>query len=646
MFFGLRPSGLLWVTQLPAIGVEMKKRLSPSQGLALLFAVFVGLLQFGHLPVLAGNNDTVKMLLFAALVLTVFFLEFFFLERFFLPRATPLIVLAQAILALSAAGARERFDALILVAALAVGLLFVILTANLQITERRFQDWVTNSLLAFGVPAALLGLFQYMSYGFLGHPWRLPFLLPAPWGPRVSGIYGQPNLFALLLTLVLIGYCYRLLHGEPLGPGRWMMRFRHLPVLLVGWVFFLTHSQNARISVATILGLLAFVIGKGRYLSGDVTRKREIAKVVIAFLAGYVLAHWGGFFFFPHQPSLYAAVSHTTGGDQRLVFWLSSLLIFVKHPWLGVGLDNFKSYFPQYQVKALTLLHLGYGNIASPRWSHSEYLQVLCEGGIFSFLAVMGLMALLLYGFRREVHRGRCDEDPRFLYVHLLLFPFLLQSLFSWPLRFTPFFLLFTLFLGLVLAGYRGWEVRSTRTARGAVAALAMVGVFVACFLFVREIQVAKLDARLDRQADIPASLPQFESLASCSSSEYYVLRQFLQVFIRYATEKKDKKMGARLVPLAENFVRLDSSYWSCYNLAVLYHLTGMDGKAWKAVHRAIDRKPDFEPAWQLLHYLNMLKASKDTGRPLESFFPKTLPASEWNSIYEHFGNTLPLERQ
>ena len=73
-----------------------------------------------------------------------------------------------------------------------------------------------DGLLVFGLAAALLGLYEYAHYHVVGaqNTALIPFLLPPDREARVAGPYGQPNLFALFLTVVLLAYFYRYLHGR------------------------------------------------------------------------------------------------------------------------------------------------------------------------------------------------------------------------------------------------------------------------------------------------------------------------------------------------------------------------------------------------------------------------------------------------
>ncbi len=68
-----------------------------------------------------------------------------------------------------------------------------------------------------------------------------------------------------------------------------------------------------------------------------------------------------------------------SSGDSRLDFWQDSLPIIRDHP-LGIGLRNYETVFPVYNVSMLTDKRLEY--------AHNDYLQLLIEAGWIGFLSV------------------------------------------------------------------------------------------------------------------------------------------------------------------------------------------------------------------------------------------------------------------
>ena len=62
---------------------------------------------------------------------------------------------------------------------------------------------------------------------------------------------------------------------------------------------------------------------------------------------------------------------------------------------------------------------------------------------------------------------------------------------------------------------------------------------------------------------------------------------------------------------------------WHWYVLAHIYLKLGREHDARGAIQRAIDLMPSEQKFWSFLHALNIMKASRETGRPAQSFYPQ-----------------------
>jgi tetratricopeptide (TPR) repeat protein len=84
----------------------------------------------------------------------------------------------------------------------------------------------------------------------------------------------------------------------------------------------------------------------------------------------------------------------------RLSYWRSGLDMALDNLWTGVGLGNFGTVYPKYQRP-------GAGDVKA---AHNDYLQALCETGIFGFLLFCGFWAYFIFwGARRLLQ----ETDPR-----------------------------------------------------------------------------------------------------------------------------------------------------------------------------------------------------------------------------------------
>ena len=123
---------------------------------------------------------------------------------------------------------------------------------------------------------------------------------------------------------------------------------------------------------------------------GSRERRREIATTLLGgitlgfgTLAAVSLATTGSMAVFLH---LFLGVSDVAPGGvgTRAQLWHAALVLWRRHPWLGVGAGNFE----------LELGRVGLGTIQTH--ANSWYLQALAEGGVVLFAATLALIVAAL----------------------------------------------------------------------------------------------------------------------------------------------------------------------------------------------------------------------------------------------------------
>jgi len=151
----------------------------------------------------------------------------------------------------------------------------------------------------------------------------------------------------------------------------WML----LPVL----AFIIVHGmQLKRRSRATAaLGCVALVAGAAVVIYFNNPRFSSIAREALLFFDGDL---------------------RNTSVSLRLQLWRASFEIFLNHPWLGVGPENFRLTLGQLATQGLitpyTAMYFGE--------SHNDFLAALARNGIVGFLAISSLYALPAYWFCRR----------------------------------------------------------------------------------------------------------------------------------------------------------------------------------------------------------------------------------------------------
>lgn len=596
-----------------------------------LAAVFIFSLQFLTIPLLGDVDQVGKGLAATFFILTVLLL---LLRRSASLSISPVMFLLLAVwggLFVSGWQAVLPYEAIISVAYLGVLILFCATVTHFAGKHSALIDWVINGLLLSGVVASALGLYEYVRYALFGQARTMviPYLLPPDANPRVDGMFGQPNLFALFLTLVLLGFFYHYLH-RPFPSLRRTGGLRFVPVFLVAMTLFLTGSRGGMLSFFLIFLLLGALVAKGRYLTENRGAKREFlflcATVALAFLVGYLISIG---YFRPTGVSLASTASarlqDVTGSntDKRFLFWFTALAIFLDHPWLGIGLDNFKLVSVSYRNAGTELL--GYADFDSfgySKWAHNELLQLLSEGGVVTILSVLLLLGLFCLTFWRRVWRSTSEREPFFLYSHLFILPFILQSMLEWPLRHASLLVLFFAFVGLLLAQYRTKQVQLTAVARKSLGLLLIACLVIAGTLLWQEVKLGAFYRNHGDGPGTPEKLAALEQVCRSPFTELRVLGEAIPRFTELAMQSEVDGFARGLLPFAERLTALQSheSHW--LNLALLYFRVGENEKAVATVQKSIDLLPNYGIAWSFQHYLNMHAAARATGRPLEEFYP------------------------
>lgn len=571
------------------------------------------LLQFAVVPFFFHVDSVAKALLTSSLILLFLLLSdgaFFFNQRFLY--FSTFFLLLLSVPSLSIMGWLQLVFLLLLI----VYALFIL---SCNKTMRCFEIFL-RFYTFFIVIASVLGLYEYFSSLFLGISKKMliPYLLPPNLDTRVVGIFGQSNFFALLLLSGLLVFLYLHLHDDSFLPRRFK-KLKYLPVFLVVLVFFLTGSRAGLLALTLTYLPLCWLIVRKRYLADNAIGRRQFIQIscvlILAFGLSSLLNLLAG------SAPVRELGSTGISADARLLFWTSALLIFLDHPWFGVGLDNFRFYLPQYINQAHdTLGFVQYEAMGYTKWAHNEMLQLLCEGGIFAFTIIVLLLGyfflqLILYA------TGHRQWSALKLYSHLFLLPFIVQSMFSWPMRHSAILILFFTFLGFLVSQYPVKALIVPVWGQLVFRFGSICGLLLLLSIGIQEVRMGSFVQNLDHR-NIQASFPEFKQLVANSYAEYPLLSKIVPRYVYAAMKGNDIDLAEKMLPYVKKLVDLQGAHWQWYNLSIIYHLLQQEKEAKLAVEQAIHLYPTDQTYWSFLHYLNMLKASRDTGRPVEDFYP------------------------
>ncbi|WP_429884415.1 O-antigen ligase family protein [Geoalkalibacter halelectricus] len=607
-----------------------------------LFFSFLGVIQFISFRLWGGTtvlNQFFFLIFFSCI--SIFFLFFNRYEEFRTARVILIFFFSLLLFFPISFRAFIPFESFLFAGVVLGSLALVFCAVHLKKSHGNFFELCVDFLLVAGTLGASLGLFQYLWFVNVGPEKQIliPNILLSIASPRITGMYGQPNLFALFLSLVLLGFFYRHLHGDFQGgrlTGR-LVWLRALPVALVAFVFFQTGSRNGLLAISLISLLMAYFIIKGCYLTNFRQVRGRLLSLLGGIFAGYVvfslMALDGG-----ATRSLVSSVGDLSI-DTRFVLWGAALLMGFERPFLGTGFGNFNYLLADTQNVAQEKLRFLFEARTYTNWAHNEYLQLFAEGGIFAFLLFTGLALYILKRLIVGVVREGRGNDPAFVYSHLMLLPFFFMAFFSWPFRFAPLLALFAVILGCALSHGPTITWRPSRVTRFTFQGLALCACALTVFLMTLDVKAASLRDALREGQSVEESFTDFQYLAYNPQTRYVALTRILPEMTRQVLEARDKTLALRLIPFAEDLAEMERAYWQWLLLSRLYFAAGLLEQAREAAEMAIHQQPVHEPAWQFLHYIDMTRAARDTGRPVESFFPGAVPTDHLLLENDHGGN-------
>lgn len=526
--------------------------------------------------------------------------------------------------------AKNSTWALYYLAILGIYLLLLVLFVDFAANRAGVERSLVDAILVGGVVVAALGLFEYVMYYLTGpsNAMLIPYLLPRDEWSRVAGPYGQSNLMAVFLSVVLLVFFRKYLHlsGDDTAARPWAVLGRYLPFGLVALVFMQTGSRAGLLSFTLILGVLLYRVASGGYLSDAPHAKRVFYVLVGIYFAALLSHHLLDPLIARQGLSLQTSRIAEAGvaTDGRILFWTSAILIFLDHPWWGVGLDGYRFLQNDYGPRAHDLLgFVQYEAMGNTNWAHNEYLQILCEGGLLAFFPLVVLLIIYLVKFKSNILTRKQIADPDYFYAHLYILPFLLQSMFEWPLRHPGLLLLFVVFCALLLRHYPLREMNLNKVSRGCAVAVAAVALFFLGELVVQDVEYRRYLQNVSRTSEKFSTFAEFEAKTQSSFTEYRVLADGLHYYVKEALAAKDSAQALQVIPHLERLCRLEgvNVYW--FNLALLYYKAGYEIKAREAIKVAIERMPMNETFWSFLHYLHAREISRKTGKPVEEYLPK-----------------------
>jgi len=187
-------------------------------------------------------------------------------------------------------------------------------------------------------------------------------------------------------------------------------------ILIFAFCVFHTYSRGTWVSVFAALIIMLLI------------SRRFIILIPLLVFCGVLL-------FIPEFRKIFLSIFDFNADADRFKYWQVAISMFKENPLLGQGLGSFMSRFSGYLPET---------NIS---YAHNCFLQILAESGIFSLLAFLGFIFIVL---QKGIRRFILSRDPLLLGAVSGLIGFLVHSFFEVNLYSLPLATLFWLWVGLV----------------------------------------------------------------------------------------------------------------------------------------------------------------------------------------------------
>jgi O-antigen ligase len=195
----------------------------------------------------------------------------------------------------------------------------------------------------------------------------------------VIGTLGNPNFAAAVMAVMGVIIFSSIFNSD------FKLLFKIFALVLVIMLLFVIYRSNAR------QGLLSIVLGAGVFLViwiWDRSKKTGIFSLVSGFTI-IILSILGMLQVGPLQQYLYKSSVSVRG-----YYWRAGLEMLNSHPFFGIGIDRYGSYFKQYREVEYPL-NIGFQLTSSN--AHNTFIQFFATGGIFLGVTYLVLNLFVLY---------------------------------------------------------------------------------------------------------------------------------------------------------------------------------------------------------------------------------------------------------
>ena len=220
---------------------------------------------------------------------------------------------------------------------------------------------------------SIYGLFQHFNFDIIN--WHNAY------NPLILTV-GNPDFSASLLSLLLV----LIVAGIFFEKSNTIKLLSIPPIVLTSLDIYWTQARQGIITSAIGLAVVAFI-----YIR---QKRKSISILFLGLLTSLgILSILGTLQIGPLTSFLYKSSINDRGYD-----WRAAIAMWKHHPFFGVGLDRYGSYFLQYESPRYPLI---YGYAQSVNNAHNVFLQFFATAGVF--VGVLYIALIIFVGWRAIV---------------------------------------------------------------------------------------------------------------------------------------------------------------------------------------------------------------------------------------------------